>query len=71
MDDQARADITGIKLDIREIKTDLATHMKRTDLLEEQTKPMKDLMISLHGFYQVLKVLALIGAIAEAIRMFK
>jgi len=71
MDDQARTDIAVIKTDISTIKVDLQAHMLRTKLLEEQVEPMRNIMISMHSFYRLLKVIAVLAAIAEGFRLIR
>lgn len=69
MTDDNRFDRIEVRLD--RIDENLDRHMKRSDALEEQVKPMHELMVSMHGFYRILKVVALIAAIAEGFRLFK
>jgi hypothetical protein len=68
MDDK-RLDRIETRLD--SIDQNLERHMKRSDAIEEQVKPMHELMVSMHSFYRVLKVVALLAAIAEGFRLIK
>lgn len=68
MDDK-RLDRIELRLD--KIDENLDRHMKRSDSLEEQVKPMKELMTDMRAFYRILKVLAVIATIIEGFRLIK
>ena len=68
MDDK-RLDRIENRLD--SIDYNLEKHMKRSDNLEEQIKPMKELMMDMRAFYRVLKILAVIATIIEGFRLIK
>jgi archaellum component FlaC len=68
MDDK-RLDRIENRLD--SIDYNLEKHMKRSDNLEEQIKPMKELMVDMRAFYRVLKILAVIATIVEGFRLIK
>lgn len=69
MDQNERLGRIEVRLD--SIDDNLDRHMKRSDSIEEQVQPMKELMIELKGFYKILKLLALLAAILEAYRVLK
>lgn len=47
----------------------LVAHMKRSDALEAQVKPMHDLMLEVKGAVRLIKMIALLAGIIETIRM--
>jgi hypothetical protein len=48
----------------------LTAHMKRSDALEEQVKPMHNLMLELRGAVKFFKLISVLAGVAEAVRMF-
>lgn len=67
--DNPRLDRIETRLD--SIDANLATHMKRSDALEAQVAPMKELMLELRGVVKFLKLAGVIVALIEAFRMLK
>lgn len=62
--------LAEINISIVKIEVDVAHHIKRTDLLEEQVSPMKKHADELSGVVKFLKLLGIIITLVEAIRMF-
>ena len=58
-----------VNVSIAKIEVDVAHHIHRTDLLEEQVAPMKKHSDELAGVIKFLKLLGIIVALVEAIRM--
>ena len=52
------------------IDANLARHMRRSDALEAQMEPMKAMMNEIAGVVKFLKLIGVLAAIVEAIRMF-
>lgn len=67
--DNPRLDRIETRLD--SIDANLATHMKRSDALEAQVAPMKELMLEMRGVVKFLKLAGVIVALIEAFRMLK
>lgn len=67
--DKIADDIRDIKVDMIEIRSDLNHHIKRCDLLEEQLEPLRKAHIEFTGAIKFIKILGILVAIAEAIRM--
>jgi len=68
MDQDERLERIETRLD--SIDENLARHMRRSDALEAQMEPMKAMMNEVKGVAKFLKLIGIIAAIAEAIRMF-
>lgn len=62
-------DISEIKHTLRDQHASLEAHMRRSDALEAQVKPMQDLMVELRGVVKLVKFIGILAGIAEAIRM--
>lgn len=62
--------LASINVSIAKMEVDVAHHIKRTDLLEEQVEPMKKHADELAGVIKFLKISGVIVGIIEAVRMF-
>lgn len=62
--------LNGVNISIARIEVDVAHHIKRTDLLEQQVEPMKKHADELAGVVKFLKLAGVIIALIEAVRMF-
>jgi len=69
MDAERRLDRIENRLDA--IDANLERHMKRSDSLEEIVKPVQIMMIEMTGIVKLLKFIALIVSILEALRFLK
>ena len=67
--DDYQLQLKNIESRLDKIDENLDRHMKRSDALEEQMKPMKELMTDMRAFYRILKVLAVIATIIEGFRL--
>lgn len=69
--DKIAEDVAEIKTDIALIKKDLAYHIKRTDLLEEIVRFVRDHVTRVDGALKLLGLLALIVSIVGgAVKLF-
>lgn len=65
------AQIDKMSISIAEIKKDLNYHIKRTDLLEEEIKPVKKHVVAVNTLFKAaLILLGAIGTIAGVIKLF-
>lgn len=69
-DDKTRSDITEMKVDIAEIKVNLAHHIKRTDDLQEIVEPLVTLRAEIKGVVKLVYLIAALAAILECARLF-
>lgn len=70
------SEVKSISVDISDIKVTLATqqvilaeHTRRSTLLEDQVKPLRDHLTQLKGVINFIKVVGIIAGIAEAARL--
>ena len=66
MDDLNKT-LTKIQIDIAAIRTDLNYHIKRTDILEEEVKSWRQIILFIGGFGKLVALLAIIGTAAATI----
>jgi hypothetical protein len=62
--------ISEIQVTLASQAGDLKYHIHRTDLLEEQMKPVQSHVNELKGIVKMLKVLALLATILEGVHYF-
>lgn len=65
--DKVAGDQVDIKVHIAEIKKDLRYHIKRTDLLEADIKPVKKHVATVQAILKILGLISIIAAIAESL----
>lgn len=68
--DEIMEKLNVMTISIAKMEVDVAHHIKRTDLLEEQIEPMKKHANELSGVVKFLKLLGAIIGVREVIRMF-
>lgn len=68
--DEIMEKLNVMTISIAKMEVDVAHHIKRTDLLEEQIEPMKKHANELSGVVKFLKLLGAIIGVIEVIRMF-
>ncbi len=59
-----------INVSLAEIKVDVAHHIKRTEILEQQIVPMREHTSELKGVIKFLKLAGIVIGIIEASRAF-
>ena len=62
--------INSIDVTLAAQHVSLREHMRRTQILEEEVKPIKEHVDGLKGVVRFLKIAALVAGIAEAARLF-
>lgn len=65
--DKVVDEITSIQITLAKQHISLETHIKRTDLLENEVRPIKKHVTMVDGVFKFLGFLALIGAGVEGI----
>jgi hypothetical protein len=63
-------DIGEIKHTLADQHSSLQEHMRRSNALEAQIKPMQDLMLELKAVVKLIKFIGVLAGIVECIRMF-
>lgn len=69
--DRIEGKISSIDMSISEIKTDLKYHIKRTDLLEIEIKPLKEKYLQLEGVMKFMAAVFAIVAFVECLIKIK
>lgn len=69
--DQIEAKVDTVVTAMTEMGSDLKYHIKRTDLLENEFKPIRARMLMVDGAIKLLVLIGVILGIIEAIRALK
>ena len=62
--------LNSIDITLAKQEISLSQHISRTELLEEQVKPLQERMLELKGAINLIKIVALLASIVEVIRLF-
>lgn len=69
--DATNTHLAAIDVTLAKTQADVNYHIKRTDILEEQVKPIKQHTDELKAMVRILKILALLASVVEGLHMWK